>query len=58
MKEDVLFDPLDAGFFSSDAVVSESDRVADLVEEFGHCRTSLWNARKQESALNVCKGYT
>jgi len=34
VKEDVIFDPSDVGFFSSDAVMAESDRVADFVEKF------------------------
>ena len=56
MKEELLFHPSDVRFFSSSAVVAESGRVADLVEEFGHCRPRCGKRRKQESAFESLSG--
>ena len=40
MKEDVTLDPVDVGFFSTDAVMSAADRLPHLIKESGTRRRS------------------
>jgi len=56
VKEDVLFDPSDVSFFSSDAIVADSDRVADFVEKFRHCRPRYGSRLSRRAASESLSG--